>query len=139
MPITSLNDLHKLHDSLQASNLPLVIHGPMTADITLICHGKITPEVVEAAQFLDNQYPSINVNVVQIKQLDPLPVAELQAIFQSMKYLLLIESDVEQDLYQLIIKQVGVSLDHRRYFNPGQPQLAAKIIALVKSTFLIAK
>lgn len=139
MPITSLSDLNQFRDSLETSDLPLIIRGSMQADITLICCGKIVPNVTEAAQFLSGQYDSVSVNVLQIKQLDPLPASDLKAIFQLMRYILLIESDVESDLHQLIAKQVGIKIHHRHYFNPNQPQLTAKIVALVKSTFIIAK
>ena len=88
---------------------------------------------------MSGQYDSVSVNVLQIKQLDPLPASDLKAIFQLMRYILLIESDVESDLHQLIAKQVGIKIHHRHYFNPNQPQLTAKIVALVKSTFIIAK
>ena len=139
MPITSLNDLNQFHDSLEGSDLPLVIHGPIEADITLACYGKIAASVVEAAQFLNSLYDSITVNVLQIKQLDPLPASDLKSIFQVTKYLLLIETDVEHDLYRLISKQVGIKISHHHYFSPNQPQLTAKIIALVKNTFIITK
>ena len=139
MPITSLNDLNQFQDSLQTSNLPLIIHGPMQAEITLICNGKITVRVVEAAQFLSSLYGSISINVLQIKQLDPLPASDLKAIFQLMKYLLLIESDVESDLYKVITRQTEIKIHHHHYFNLNQPELTAKIIALVKDTFIVTK
>lgn len=137
MPISSLKQLGVSQFDLESSSLPLIIHGPISADITLICYGEISAKIIDAALFLDGMTKTARVNIIQLQCLSPLPIIDLKKIIKVSRYLLVVVTDVELDLHDMIQDQVGVKLLHRCYINPGQKDIVAKIVSKVKAEFFI--
>lgn len=96
-----------------------VLHGPATADITLVGWGSTKGAIMEAIDHLKDE--NVTANFLQLRTLWPFPVAAVEAAFRKAGRTLLIEANYTGQLTGLVREHTGAVPDHTLYKYDGRP------------------
>lgn len=86
-----------------------VLHGPATADLTVVTWGSTTLPVREARAILAGQ--GLRVNALQLVTMSPFPSMAVEKLLQSAKRLVVVENNRTAQLRSLIREQTGITID----------------------------
>ncbi|MDU4959198.1 MAG: 2-oxoacid:acceptor oxidoreductase subunit alpha [Sporomusaceae bacterium] len=132
-PEVTVKALDKLFDKepqLLAELEAVKLHGPETADLTLVVWGSTKGAALEAMELA--KAAGISVNVLQVVYLSPFPAAAVAEILGRSKQTLLVEGNKTAQLGGLIRMHTGILLANRylKYdslaFTPSQILLKIK-------------
>ena len=95
------------------------LHGPKTADATIIGWGSTKGPIREAMKLLSKE--GFKVNYLQIVYLTPFPVSKVQAILRSAKKTIVVENNRTSQLSSLIREHLLTAVDHKILKYDGRP------------------
>jgi 2-oxoglutarate ferredoxin oxidoreductase subunit alpha len=113
--------------------LPIKLHGPKEADVTIVCFGSTKRPAIESLALL--KADGIIANVLQIVYMAPFPKDEVLEIIRGAKHLLLVEANANGQLGSLIHEYTKVELPHRFLKYDGRVIQPEEIAAAVKKEF----
>ena len=96
-----------------------VLHGPTTAELTLVGWGSTKGAIMEAIDHLKDE--NITANFLQLRTLWPFPVAAVEAAFRKANRTLLVEGNYTGQLTGLVREHTGAVPDHTLYKYDGRP------------------
>ena len=132
-PEVTVKAIDKLFDKephILAELEAVKLHGPETADITLVVWGSTKGAALEAMELAKTA--GISVNVLQVIYLSPFPAAAVTEILGRSKQTLLVEGNKTAQLGRLVRMHTGIELANRylkydsRAFTPSQILLKIK-------------
>ena len=95
------------------------LHGPKTADATIIGWGSTKGPIREAMKLLSKE--GFKVNYLQIVYLTPFPVSKVQAILRSAKKTIVVENNRTSQLSSIIREHLLKTVDHKILKYDGRP------------------
>jgi len=132
-PEVTVKAIDKLFDKepqILAELEAVKLHGPESADLTLVVWGSTKGAALEAMELAKTA--GISVNVLQVVYLSPFPAAAVAEILKRSKQTLLIEGNKTAQLARLVRMYTGIELANRylkydsRAFTPSQILLKIK-------------
>ncbi|KYZ76836.1 pyruvate ferredoxin oxidoreductase [Anaerosporomusa subterranea] len=92
------------------AELPAVkLHGPETADLTLVAWGSTKGAALEAMELA--KAAGLSVNLLQVLYMSPFPAAAVEAVLGKAKHTLLLEGNKTAQLGALIRMHTGIYID----------------------------
>jgi 2-oxoglutarate ferredoxin oxidoreductase subunit alpha len=108
------------------------LHGPETADLTVVAWGSTKGTILDAMKVLaDEGGPSVN--FLQCRLMRPFPAEDVEAILKKAKRLVLVEENYSGQLGSLLAEQTGVRIADRVLKFDGRPFSQDEIIAALRS------
>jgi 2-oxoglutarate ferredoxin oxidoreductase subunit alpha len=106
------------------------LHGPATADLTLISWGSTKGAILEALEMAAGQ--GLAVNFLQVRYLSPFPAAAVADIFAKARRTLLLEGNKTAQLGALIGANTGYRPENLYLKYDSRPFTPAAIVARIK-------
>ena len=95
------------------------LHGPKTADLTVVAWGSTKGTILDALRVLETQGKKIN--YLQCRLMRPFPAAGVAAVLKGAKRLVTIEENYSGQLNSLIAEQTGVRIADKINKFDGRP------------------
>ncbi len=98
----------------------LTLHGPKSADITIVSWGSTKGAILDALDILARE-DKVKANFLQIRIMRPFPVSAVTAILRAAKKTVLVECNYDGQLGLLIREQTGIAMDQSIVKYDGRP------------------
>ena len=106
------------------------LHGPQTADLTLVGWGSTRGAILDAITELQSE--GRTVNFLQLRMMRPFPAEEVGGILASAQRTVLVEANYTAQLGALVREHTGVDLQHRVLKYDGRPFSRNEVVEGVK-------
>ena len=103
------------------------LHGPETADLTVVAWGSTKGTVLDAIKVLEGRGRKIN--FLQCRLMRPFPAEDVERILKAAKHCVLVEENYSGQLGSLIREQTGVLLEDRILKFDGRPFSEDELVA----------
>ncbi|MGE0199541.1 MAG: 2-oxoacid:acceptor oxidoreductase subunit alpha [Candidatus Melainabacteria bacterium] len=107
------------------------LHGPESADITLVSWGSTKGAILEAMPVLRETH-GITVNFLQIRLMNPFPTEAVQRILSQANFVACVENNLTGQLAQLIQMRTCLPVQHKVLKWTGRPMSDTEMIAAVR-------
>jgi len=104
-----------------------MLHGPETADLTVVAWGSTKGTVLDAIKVLEERGRKIN--FLQCRLMRPFPAEDVERILKAAKHSVLVEENYSGQLGSLIREQTGVLLEDRILKFDGRPFSEDELVA----------
>ena len=103
------------------------LHGPETADLTVVAWGSTKGSILDAIKVLEERGRKIN--FLQCRLMRPFPAEDVERILKAAKHSVLVEENYSGQLGSLIREQTGVLLEARILKFDGRPFSEDELVA----------
>ena len=103
------------------------LHGPETADLTVVAWGSTKGSILDAIKVLEERGRKIN--FLQCRLMRPFPAEDVERILKAAKHSVLVEENYTGQLGSLIREQTGVLLEDRILKFDGRPFSEDELVA----------
>ena len=109
------------------------LHGPATADLTVVAWGSTKGTILDAMKTLAEDGRSVN--FLQCRLMRPFPAAAIEKVLRGAKRLVLIEENYSGQLGALLAERTGVRIEDRVLKFDGRPFSEDEVIAALRERF----
>jgi len=103
------------------------LHGPETADLTVVAWGSTKGSILDAIKVLEERGRKIN--FLQCRLMRPFPAEDVERILKAAKHSVLVEENYSGQLGSVIREQTGVLLEDRILKFDGRPFSEDELVA----------
>ncbi|MBI2324284.1 MAG: 2-oxoacid:acceptor oxidoreductase subunit alpha [Chloroflexi bacterium] len=121
--------------SLLSKTIPkdqqLALHGPETADVTVVAWGSTKGTILDAMRILEDE--DKKVNFLQCRLMKPFPAEDVERILRAAKHLMLLEENYSGQLGSLIAEHTGVRIEDKVLKFDGRPFSEDEVLAALRA------
>ncbi len=107
------------------------LHGPETADLTIVAWGSTKGSILDAMRILGDEGKSVN--YLQCRLMRPFPAEDIERLLRAAKHPVLLEENYSGQLGSLIAEHTGVRIEDKVLKFDGRPFSEDEVLAAIRA------